>query len=249
MPLLSVITAAHPGRTDLLIEAGESLATQQLPAGWEVEWLLQEDGELGVLRAVSDRFDFARYDSVSTQLGIAVTRNLALTRARGELVHALDSDDLLLPHAVATAIEAFEARPQIHWVSGQADDLLPDGTRVPYPPLIGPGLIEPGVVDRHMAEVGLPPIACPGLTMRTTTVRMLGGWAANPRWEDSALFAGLAALTPGWVTDTVTWLYRQHDGQTTRGPEWTHLQAELWEMVMQRSRAALELAPFLRYAG
>lgn len=248
MPLLSVITAAHAGRTDLLIEAGESLATQQLPPGWEVEWLLQEDGTDGVLHDVSDRWDFARYDSVDTQLGIAVTRNLALTRARGALVHSLDSDDLLLPHALATAIGAFDEHPQIHWVSGQADDLLQDGTRAPYPPLIGPGLIEPGVVDRHMAEHHLPPIACPGLTMRTSTVRVLGGWSANPRWEDSMLFAGLSALTPGWVTDTVTWLYRQHDGQTTRGPAWTHLQAELWTMVMQRSRAALELAPNLRYA-
>ena len=33
MPLLSVLTAAHVGRAELLAEAGNSLAAQALPAG------------------------------------------------------------------------------------------------------------------------------------------------------------------------------------------------------------------------
>ena len=220
MPLLSILTAAIAERAGLIAEVGHSLATQQLPAGWELEWIVQEDGPDPALDAVIGRFPFARYAAHGERLGIAVTRNLGLTRVSGALVQSVDSDDVILPGGLATAIDAFAAFPRIHWVSGQADDLLPDGTRVVFDPYLPPGLVEPGVVGAFIEERDMVPIACPGLMMRTTTVRALGGWAANPRWEDTALFVALAELTPGYVTPEVTWLYRQHDGQTSRQSNW-----------------------------
>ncbi|WP_228838712.1 glycosyltransferase family 2 protein [Nocardia amamiensis] len=237
--MLSVITAVHGGRADLLVHAGDSLAKQELPPEWELEWIVQEDGPTPHLADVVSRYHFARYAPNGEQLGIAATRNLALTRVSGELLHSLDSDDLLLPDALHVAIDAFAAHPDVHWVSAQADDLLPNGTRLPFAPLIGPGRIEIGVVEQFIREHDMVPIACPGLTMRTATVRALGGWAANPRWEDSMLFAALAALTPGWVAP-VTWLYRQHGAQTTRQDDWPRLQTELWAAVHQRISAIRE---------
>ena len=90
-------------------------------------------------------------------------------------------------------------------------------------------------------ERDLVPIACPGLMMQTSTVRALGGWAANPRWEATALFVALAELAPGYVTPEVTWLYRQHDGQTSRQSSWPRLRDELWVAVRQRVSALREL--------
>jgi glycosyltransferase involved in cell wall biosynthesis len=242
MPLLSILTAAVAERAGLIAEVGDSLATQQLPDGWALEWIVQEDGPDPGLAEVIGRFSFARYAAHGEWLGIAVTRNIGLTRVSGELVQSVDSDDLILPGGLATAVEAFAAFPGIHWVSGQADDLLPDGTRVVFEPYLAPGLVEPGVVGAFIEERDMVPIACPGLMMRTTTVRAMGGWAANPRWEDTALFVALAELTPGYVTPEVTWLYRQHDGQTSRQSTWPTLQAELWVMVRQRISALRELA-------
>ncbi|HEX4222760.1 MAG TPA: glycosyltransferase [Pseudonocardiaceae bacterium] len=243
MPLLSVLTVAQASRADLLAEAAESLAGQELPAGWEFEWILQEDGDTPELAELARRFPFARHAAWGKlgQLGLSATRNLALSRACGELVGTLDSDDVLLPGALAVAIEAFAAYPDIHWVSAQADDLTPDGQRVPFEPYLRPGYVEIGAVRAFVEANDLMPVACPGVTMRTATVRALGGWAANPRWDDSALFVALAEIAPGYVTPEVTWLYRQHEDQNTKQPSWTALRAEFWISLRQRIDALREL--------
>ena len=241
MPLLSILTAAIGERPGLIAETGKSLADQELPDGWELEWVVQEDGPDPSLAPVIERFPFARYAAHGERLGIAMTRNLGLTRVGGELVQGVDCDDLILPGGLAIAVEAFRAYPRIHWVSAQADDLLPDGTRVVFEPYLRPGIVEPGVVGAFVEERDLVPIACPGLMMRTATMRALGGWAANPRWDDTALFVALAELAPGYVTPEVTWLYRQHTGQTSRQSSWPALRAELWVAVRQRISALREV--------
>jgi hypothetical protein len=231
MPLVSVLTAAHPGRGELLEAAGKSVTGQRLPAGWELEWVVQEDGVEPELSG------FGRYQANQAQLGIAMTRNLALARVSGELVQVLDSDDLLLPDALGTAIEAFERYPEIHWVAGQADDLMPDGTRVPYPLRFPAGPVEAGKLNEFTLEFGEPPVSCAGLTMRTATVRALGGWAANPCSEDVALLAAVAELTAGYITPEVTWLIRQHEARTTRGAGWPRLREQSVVMIRQRIQA------------
>jgi len=241
MPLLSVLTAAHAGRADLLARAGESIAAQRLPEGWAVEWVVQEDGPEPSLASVVECFPFGRHAAHGEQLGIATTRNLALTRVDGELVHVLDSDDELLPDAVSVALKAFADFPAVHWVAAQADDLLPDDTRRSFVLEHPAGYVEPGRMNEFTHDRGEPPIHCAGLTMRTRTVRALGGWAANPRSEDSALFVALAGLTPGYVTPEVTWLHRLHTAQTTGEHAWQTLRAESMTMVRQRLAALREL--------
>ena len=234
MPLLSVLTAAQSDRADLLAEAGESVAAQEVPVGWEVEWLVQEDGEKPGL---ADHLPATVHRANGEQLGIAATRNLALTRASGELVHVLDSDDRLLPDALNAAITAFAEHPRVHWVAGQADDLFPGDLRLPYPALLPAGVVEPGVVSGFVLDHGHPPIVCGGLTLRTGTIRALGGWAAVPRGEDLAMLVAISELTPGFLLPEVTMLYRRHTGQTTRQAEWIALHAESQAAVRQRIAA------------
>src|SRR5882762_8878861 len=107
MPLVTVLTAAHSGRAGFLAEAGRSLSGQVLPTGWRFEWVVQEDGPAPELGGVVREFPFARYQANGAALGIGATRNLALTRADGELVNVLDSDDLLLPGALRVATGVF----------------------------------------------------------------------------------------------------------------------------------------------
>ena len=237
MPLVSVLTPARADRAALLVEAGESLAAQRLPAGWRLEWLVQEDGVEPSLGELVRRFPFARYQANGEQLGIAVTRNLALSRADGRLVHVLDSDDILLPHGLSTAIEAFERHPDIHWVAGQGDDLLPDGRRRPVPLDLPAGRVEAGELSQHFVDHGGVPIHPAGLTLRTAAVRALGGWAASPRSEDVTLLVAVAELAPGFVTPEATWLWRQHPGQTTKHPDWQTLFALADTQIAQRIEA------------
>lgn len=197
--------------------------------------MVQEDGADPELATRVNAREFGRYQANRAQLGIAMTRNLALNRAAGDLVHVLDSDDLLLPNALDTAISAFTRYPAIHWVAAQADDLLPDGTRVPYRLQFPTGLVKPRALNVFTLEHGEPPVSCAGLTMRTNTVRALGGWVANPCSEDVALLAAMAELTPGYITPEVTWLIRQHDGRTTRATTtWPALREPSVAMVRQR---------------
>lgn len=237
MPVVSVLTAATADRAELVEEAGESLAAQRLPDGWRLEWIVQEDGVEAGLTDVIGRFPFGRHAVNGEQLGAATTRNIALTRVAGELVHVLDSDDLLLPDCLATAIEAFAAHPELHWVAGQADDLLPGGERVAFPPVLPPGRIAAGALNELVSEDTPLPVHPAGLTMRTATVRALGGWVANPRGDDNALLVAIAELTPGYLTPHVTWLYRKHDRQITGLPYFSALEPVGWEVVRQRIAA------------
>jgi glycosyltransferase involved in cell wall biosynthesis len=222
MPLLSVITAVHAGRAEFLPATGESLAAQQLPRGWEVEWMLQEDGDDPHLADVAATFPQARYQANGEQRGIADTRNLALSRARGELVRTLDSDDLLLPGALARTIGVVEANPSVHWVATRPEYWMRDDSRLVYYLLLPEGMVQPGVVGDYLRTHRRCPIHCAGLTMRTTTVRALGGWAANPRVEDIELLAGMSELVPGYLEAEVGWIYRMHDGQTVHESRWAN---------------------------
>jgi glycosyltransferase involved in cell wall biosynthesis len=241
MPLISVLTPVHAERAEFLAEAGESLAGQDLPAGWELEWLVQQDGPTSMPAVVAQRFPFARYQANDESLGVNTARNVALSRARGSLVHVLDSDDLLLPHALRTAVEAFGAHPRIHWVSGQADDLLPDSSRLSFLPLLEPGVIEPGVLTQLVLDGGRPAAPCAGLTARTDTVRAFGGWVATPRGGDLALVVALAETTPGFLPPDVTWLYRRHPDQITGQAGWSRLQVESTALIHQRIAALRRL--------
>ncbi|GLW27899.1 glycosyltransferase family 2 protein [Actinoplanes regularis] len=237
MPLISVLTPVHAERAEFLAEAGESLAAQDLPAGWELEWLIQEDGSASTPAVVAQRFPFSRYQANGESLGVNIARNVALARASGSLVHVLDSDDLLLPNALRTAIEAFDAHPRIHWVTGQAHDLLPDSSRLSFPAPLEPGLIEPGVLTQLILDSGRPAAPCAGLTARTGTVRAFGGWVATPRGGDLALLVALAETTPGFLPPDVTWLYRRHSGQITGQAGWSRLQDESMAVIHQRIAA------------
>jgi len=246
MPLLSVLTAAIGERVKLTQEAGESLAAQELPDGWDLEWVVQEDGPDPRLEDVVGRFPFARYEANGERLGIPTTRNIALSRVRGELVHPLDCDDLVLPSGLAVAVEAFTAHPRIHWVANQADDLLPDGTRVPFPLPIPSGPVAPGVISARIGAGETCNIHPAGVTMRVATVRALGGWVANPRGEDDALILAVTELAPGYLTEEATWLYRKHDGQTMRQPWYPDFTATAMRVVAQRLAALREIGLQLR---
>jgi glycosyltransferase involved in cell wall biosynthesis len=235
VPTLSVITAAYGPSAHYLTETTRSVQAQQLPAGWSLEWIVQEDGDNPVL---ADSIGaHARYDRNGTRLGIAATRNLALARATGELVQNLDHDDVLLPHAVATLIRRFEEHP-IHWAVAAADDLLEDGTRRSWDSDLPFGLLRAGQVNQWAEQHGGNwPVHGGGLMMRADTLRALGGWAGIPVDDELAALAAISELTDGWNDSAVTWLYRKHPGQTTRNPHYPGLEDTGRRIALQRAKA------------
>ncbi|PRY44827.1 glycosyltransferase family 2 protein [Umezawaea tangerina] len=237
MPTISIITAAYAPKSDFLPATADGVRAQVLPAGWDVEWVVQEDGADPSLEAFFHDVPNARYGANGVQLGISATRNLALTRARGRLVQVLDHDDVLLPGALATLLAAFE-RHEIHWAVGAADDLLPDGTRKAWDSALPFGLVKAGEANAWAeAHGGNWPVHCAGLLVRTDSLRAVGGWASSPVDDDLVAFAALSELGDGWNEQAVTWLYRQHAGQTTRSDALVGLRDAGRLMALQRVKA------------
>lgn len=239
MPLLSVITAAYAPGAHFIEQARDSVLSQVLPDGWELEWIVQEDGDEPSLRKFLTESRIV-YAANRGRLGVAMTRNLALAHARGSLVQVLDHDDMLLPGAHQTLIPLFNDS-RVHWAIGEADDLHPDGTRHPYASSFPHGTIHAGQVNRWARENGGNwPIHCANLMMRTSSVRAMGGWIASPADDDVAMFAGLSEITGGYNTTEHTWLYRIHPNQASQSDEWKRRSEDGRRIALQRALAVAD---------
>lgn len=234
---ISIITAAWAPLAQYFGETIDSVLSQELPSGWELEWLVQEDGADPQLAARVSGLPGVSYAANGAHGGIAATRNLALARATGDLVQVLDHDDVLLPGALARLIPRFDD-PSMAWVVGQADDLMPDGTRRSYPSALPFGVVNPGVVNTWAIEHGGNwPIHCAGLLLRTQLVRAFGGWGAVPVDDDVMMFSALSECAAGYNDPSLTWLYRIHDQQTSRSRTWRERSADGRRIALQRIEA------------
>ena len=237
MPLVSVLTAAYGPTARYLPDTMAAVRAQHLSGGWEWEWIVQEDGARPELAESFAGLDVVRYQANKERLGLAQTRNLGLSRAAGELVQVLDHDDVLLAGALDTLVRRF-ADPAVGWAVGQADDLMPDGRRLPYRSALPYGLLRPGAVNTWAADHGGNwPIHCASLMIRTSRLRAVGGWAALPADDDVAMFAALSEATSGYNEPAVTWLYRQHEQQTHRTPGWRNWSDSGRRIALQRALA------------
>lgn len=207
MPLISIVTAVLAGIDDHLGELYESLVTQEMPTGWRWEWVLQEDGETGdpLARVPSD--DPRILPGTGPHGRAPAARTLALSRVRGELVRAVDADDVLPDDALARDIAAITENPGIAWCVSPAVDVLPDGSLRSGPRDPHPGQLPPG----HLAEgerTGLLQVLGVTMCAHTGLVRALGGWPALPS-EDVALLLAAEAVSTGWMIGEPGLLYRR----------------------------------------
>ncbi len=237
MPTVSVITAAFAPSADHLAETILGVEQQTLPPGWDLEWVVQEDGAKPCLKDRFSTLKYCRYEQNDAHLGIAATRNLALGRALGDLIQVLDADDVLLPGALATLVAHFDDA-HIHWAVGQADDLMPDGSRVTWDSALEYGIVPAGAANAWAeSHGGNWPIHCAGLMLRSLSLRAIGGWVGLPGDEDIAMFAALSQITDGYNLDRTTWLYRQHPKQATRSGQTRHVSTACRRWALQRAKA------------
>lgn len=217
MPTISVITAVQPERARHLPEAWESLRAQEaLPAGWEWEWVVQQDGFDGGALLASLPTD-PRIEAASGRPGgPAVARNLGLARSRGSLVRVLDADDVLTPGALRRDVATMVERPRVGWCVSRVLDLLPDGTTAEFPDNPRPGRLAPGsVFDDWLLHDHVASVHPASLCVRRGLLVELGGWMALPASEDTGLVMALNVVSDGWFTAVPSLLYRKWPGQLT----------------------------------
>lgn len=245
MSLISVITPVYNPDPEHLRAAQQSLVDQELPPGWAVEWLVQEDGTTGVAQDILSSRSWILH-GLGRHNGVAITRNLALSRAKGTLIRNLDQDDVLTPGALARDIAALDQHPDIGWATSRVLDLLADGSTVGFDNDPPGGRIEPGDPVRHWrAHDYRLPVHPTTLCIRRPLAIALGGWMAVPGSEDTGLLVAASTLAPGWFTEEVGLLYRKWPGQASAAPD--HTETVEWQTRMNLiSERADQLASLTR---
>lgn len=248
MRTISVITPVYDPDPAFLTDAYASVMSQELPEGWQLEWIVQEDGNTGVaerILPVDDRISFGG----GRHGGVALTRNLALGRATGELVKNLDNDDMMLPGVLARDIDVLTQNPDVMWTTSRVLDLYPDGTTVGFDNDPAEGRLEPGfVVDHWRAHDFRLPVHPTTICIRRQLVVALGGWMGVPGSDDTGMLVAASVMTTGWFHGEAGLLYRKHAAQETAGTG--HWEPVEWKnrmnLISDRAdaiRALFELKP------
>ncbi|SHG27256.1 glycosyltransferase family A protein [Streptoalloteichus hindustanus] len=224
MPVLSVITAVAPGMHEHLPETYESLRTQELPAGWEWEWLVQcdsmDEDHRAQIRAVLPGDEPRLSYRASRTGGPGVARTMTLARARGELAKTLNADDRLAQGSLMRDIHGL-SQPDVHWAASRVIEFWPGGGQRPHSARTPPaGRVTSGeLLSSYWSPTDTGLLVHPAtLCVRMRTLLALGGWMALPASEDTALMLALDAVSDGWYSEEVGLLYRCWDRQMTAQP-------------------------------
>lgn len=213
--IISVVTPVYDGGNRYLREAFESIRDERerLPDGWDVQWLVQEDGTTGRPLAALPSEPWISPGRASKG-GAGAARTLTLSRATGELVRTLDADDMITPGGLARDIAAMDEHSEMGWCISAGLDLLPDGSTVagPYDPPEGPLAYETLLAAYDEDRF---PVVGTHLTVRTPLLLAVGAWPSLPAWETVAVVLSCAAVSDGWMIQAPGGFYRKHSEQTT----------------------------------
>ncbi|MFB7666091.1 hypothetical protein ACFC1R_19415 [Kitasatospora sp. NPDC056138] len=194
MPTVSVVTVVPDGGHHRLPEAYRSLAAQQLPTGWEWQWVVEGVRNLAEAGLPDDR----RVSPGTGPKTAPASPNGALARATGTLLRTLDADGLLPQGALRRDVEIMTGHPELGWCLSPGLDLLPDETLAAGPDGPPAGPIRPGVLADGLRAGRLPALGTT-LTARTDLLRALGGWPDPAGTAGLGLLLACEAVAQGWM--------------------------------------------------
>jgi glycosyltransferase involved in cell wall biosynthesis len=207
---------------DFLREAIESVRAQTL-SGWEL--LLVDDGSTDSGTSIAleyvhndrGRVHYLEHPKHENH-GMSASRNLGLTRARGEFVAFLDADDMLVPSALEEQVALLRAHPRAgmaygpleYWYgwTGDPEDAARDfiyPIGVPTERIYQP----PSLIALFITNTAFAPS---GMLLRRTLVEQVGGYEESFRdlYEDQVFAAKICRTTPVYISGRCWYRYRQH---------------------------------------
>lgn len=234
---ISILTPvlANEGTRELLTETAESVERQTLPKGWNMEWIIMEDGKEPVL----ENFDWpesASYYKVEKQVGEPSARTLALSASLGDVVLAFDADDTLPDQALDRICSAYDEYPTARWVAGQESTprhSTPWINKDNPADFISNGLCEPGVIYPFWKRTDQFPVTFQ-CSYKADTLWKYGGYPAMPYAGDINLLFAVSSVEPGVVLHDTLLNYRRWPGQMTAQKEYfamkelSHIHADKW---------------------
>lgn len=133
------------------------------------------DESMDVLAAIRDHR--LRVFRQAENVGIAANRNSCLAVARGKYIAWLDSDDLYLPHMLATQAQVLDQHRNVAFVHAAHDVIDADGQRLPaWPQPFAEDTVEPaGAAFRELAASNY--VATPTVLVRRTAYDQAGTYS------------------------------------------------------------------------
>jgi len=198
---VSVVTISF-NQAQYLEEALDSVLGQ---VGVDLEYIVVDPGSTDGSRDIIERYrDRLAHVVLEKDAGPADGLNRGLALATGELFYYLNSDDVVLPGALATAVARFEAEPDLAVVYGAGRIIDEDGRvkRRIVPPRMHPLLY----------AYGRAFILQQAAVLRTSALRAVGGFNIENRscWDGEAfLEVALAGGRFGRIFDDLG-LFRIH---------------------------------------
>jgi len=164
-PRVSIVTPSY-NQADYLEETILSVLNQGYP---NLEYIIMDGGSTdGSADIISKYADRLAYWVSEPDEGQADAINKGFTRATGEIVAYLNSDDTYLPNALATVVAAFQADPKLALVHG--DSLFVD----PAGKVIGRKRAREGDFLKFFLSL-TNPISQPSAFMRRSALDAIGG--------------------------------------------------------------------------
>lgn len=241
-PLVSVITPCYR-QAHFLSETIASVMEQTYP---NIEYVVVDDGSPDNTAEVVARYPGVRYIWQPNQER-SVARNTGLRHTRGEYVMFLDSDDRLLPLAVATNIAYIRAYPECAMVSGHWWKINSHGAIVQS---FSPEHPEQFDQNHYLALLHRNYIGPPLATMFRRSAVDDAGWF-NPKiagCEDFDMYLKIAYRFPTLRHPTVIAEYRTH--ATKRSLNFpAMLQSRLMVLHQHRSIVRVDKAHHNAYAS
>lgn len=217
-PLVTVIMAVYNGGA-FLAAAIES-ALRQTYSNLElviVDDCSSDDSVLIIERYLPDsRIVFVRNDH---NVGVAASRNRALTLAKGELVTFLDQDDIWLPHKLEIQVAAIQSHPEVGLMHAEYGRINPEGLLLPaYQKLAAEQFDNPAAaidVRDVFSEIFISNNIQPLTSMiPRQIIDTVGVFEADlPGVDDYELWLRIALRYPIGHVQTIVGYWRKHPGQ------------------------------------
>jgi glycosyltransferase involved in cell wall biosynthesis len=195
-------------RGDLLPKTLDSVFAQTLKPA---EVIVVDDGSTDGTAAYLDGVDVVRVENRAGGWGPARARNEGLKRVSSPLIAFLDSDDLLLPTALAQLDEGLAADPAAPFAFGRS--LMMTRDRAGWHPT---GVMTPDSRElRHPLQSLFARNYVPsaGTLLRLDAVSRIGGYPTKIKWaEDHYFWIRLAEQADPVFVPAITSIYRVHAG-------------------------------------
>jgi glycosyltransferase involved in cell wall biosynthesis len=227
-PLVSAIIIFLNGEK-FLTEAIESVLNQTY-TNWEL--LLVDDGSTdrgteiarSYANSLPNKIKYLEHEGHQNR-GMSATRNLGISRSKGDLVGFLDADDIWLPDKLAEQVSVFHQNPDCGMVYGRTeiwhswsenpDDIAKDHF---YPLGVNPDSVvhPPKIALLLLENKAQSPTTCNAL-LKKDVFEKVGLFLDDFKgmFEDAAFFIKVGLAFPVYVSDKVWAKYRQHDESCT----------------------------------